>query len=70
MDISGAFSNTVLHSMTNALVKIGVEKEIIEWTEHLLTKRTAIATLGNTTAQRAGPSTMAAQKGDTISPTL
>ena len=39
--------------MTNALVKRGVEKEIIEWTEHLLTKRTAIATLGNTTESRA-----------------
>ena len=53
MDISGAFSNTAVHSMTNALVKRGVEKEIIEWTEHLLTKRTAIATLGNTTESRA-----------------
>ena len=53
MDISGAFSNTAVHSMTNALVKRRVEKEIIEWTEHLLTKRTAIATLGNTTESRA-----------------
>ena len=52
MDISGAFSNTAVHSMTNALVKRGVEKEIIEWTEHLLTKRTAIATLGNTTEKQ------------------
>ena len=70
MDFSGTFSNTAVHSMTNFLVKRGIEKEIIECTEHLLTKRTAIATLGNTTAQRAGPSTMAAQKGDTISPIL
>ena len=52
MDISWASSNTVVHSMTNALVKIGEEKEIIEWTEHLLTKRTAIATLGNTTEKQ------------------
>ena len=32
---------------------MGLENEIIEWTEHLLTKRTAIATLGNTTESRA-----------------
>ena len=52
LDISGAFSNTATHSMTNALVRRGVEKEIIKWTNHFLTCRTATARIGETTMDR------------------
>ena len=52
LDISGAFSNTATHSLTNALVRRGVEKEIIGWTNHFLTCRTATANIGLVTMDR------------------
>ena len=52
LDISGAFSNTAVHSMTSGLAKRGVEVEIVKWADHLLTGRIARAKLGNTEAIR------------------
>ena len=52
LDISGAFSNTAVHSMTSGLAKRGVEVEIVKWVDHLLTGRIARAKLGNTEAIR------------------
>ena len=47
LDISGAFSNTATKEMVKSLALKGVEKEIVLWTKHLLTGRTAIATISD-----------------------
>ena len=52
LDISGAFSNTAVHSMINALEKRGVAAEIIKWADHFLTNRTARAKIGSTEIER------------------
>ena len=46
LDISGAFSNTATKSMVKSLSDKGTEKQIVNWTKHLLTGRTATAMIG------------------------
>merc|ERR1711872_320515 len=52
LDNSGAFSNTATKGMVKTLALKGAEKEIVLWTKHLLTGRTAIATISNCEVKR------------------
>ena len=52
LDISGAFSNVATKNMIRALASKGAEKQIVIWTKHLLTGRTATATLGGVQVDR------------------
>ena len=48
LDISGAFRNASSTAMINALIRKGVDRQIVDWITKLLTKRTATASLSGT----------------------
>ena len=49
-DISGAFDNVHLHSITASMRRRGVDESIINWYDHFLKCRTITSTLGSSTA--------------------
>lgn len=46
LDISGAFSNTAIHSLVKSLARKGIKEELVWWIHSLLSERVAEATLG------------------------
>ena len=49
-DISGAFDNVTLASITSSMRDRGIDDSIIQWYDHFLQKRTARSTLGSASA--------------------
>ena len=68
LDISGAFSNTSINSLIRHLESTGVEKELLQWTAHLLAHRTTTATLGEENAEKRN--TMGTMEGGIKSPVI
>ena len=46
LDISGAFSNTAIHSLVKSLARKGIKEELVWWIHNLLSERVAEATSG------------------------